>query len=183
MWTTITVTAAAAAFGSFAWGVRGHFRVQGSLPWKMRGLSLASAVAFLLFAILIFRQGVAPLAGMASTALSAAATTLFWWAVRTTRNRPPAVAHTAETPTMIYEGGPYRYVRHPFYLSYSLCWIGTAIAAGWPQWCACALLIAWYYGTAQSEEENFAQSPMASAYAEYSARTGMIFPRASGKES
>lgn len=183
MWTTVTVAAAAAAFGSFAWGVRGHFRVQDSLPTRMQALSIASTAAFLLFGVLVLQQGVTPPAALVSLILSEAATVLFWWAVKTTRNRPPAVAHTDETPTMIYDDGPFRYVRHPFYLSYSLCWIGTAIAAGWPQWCACALLIAWYYSTAQAEEEGFARSPMARAYAEYSARTGMIFPRLAGKGS
>lgn len=177
MWTVLTVAAAFAAFASFAWGLKHHFRIDGGMPVRMRRLSTASTAAFLLFVALACWRGVGPWAGPLAVLLLLAGFALFWWSVRTTRARPPAVAHTDNIPTMIHADGPYAHVRHPFYLAYSLGWLGTAIGGGPIQWLPAALLIAWYYRTARQEEEHFAHSAMAADYARYRERTGLILPR------
>jgi protein-S-isoprenylcysteine O-methyltransferase Ste14 len=177
MWTTLLVAAAFAAFGSFAWGLKCHFRVEGEMPKRMRRLSGVSTAAFLLFIGVICLRGVAPGSGLAAMVLFLGSAALFWWAVRTTRSRPPAVAHTGNIPTLIHSDGPYAYVRHPFYLAYTLAWFGTAIGGGPIQWIPAAVIIAWYYVTAREEETHFATSAVAADYAQYRARTGLILPR------
>lgn len=178
MWIALTVIAAGfGAFASFAWGLKAHFRAEGGMPVRMRRLSQASTAAFALFCGLVLWSGVGTVAAIAAIALFAAGGGLFWWAVRTTRARPPAVAHTDNIPTMIHTDGPYAYVRHPFYLAYCLAWVATAIAGGPLQWVPAALIIAWYYKTAREEEQHFAGSAVAQEYAAYRDSTGLILPR------
>jgi protein-S-isoprenylcysteine O-methyltransferase Ste14 len=177
MLTTLTIIMALAAFGSFAWGLKHHFRIDRGMPARMRYLSGCSTVAFLLFLGLVVLSGVNLGAGVAAVALFLASTLLFWWTVRTTRARPPAIAHTDNVPTMIYAEGPYAYVRHPFYLAYGLGWLATAIAGGPIQWVPASLIIGWYYRTAHEEEEHFAISGLAGEYARYRHKTGLIVPR------
>jgi protein-S-isoprenylcysteine O-methyltransferase Ste14 len=74
--------------------------------------------------------------------------------------------------------GPHAVIRHPFYLSYLLCWIAGVLATG--QWLllATVALMAWiYHRAALKEEAKFAASPMAEAYARYAATTGRYLPR------
>jgi protein-S-isoprenylcysteine O-methyltransferase Ste14 len=181
MWTVLTIISTAVAFVSFAWGVRGHFQVEGRLPPAMQALSAFSLLAFASFLWIIVRHGVPPGRAMATVVLATAATGLFWWAVSTTRTRPPAVAHQPGTPTMVHDAGPYALVRHPFYLSYSMLWLGTALAADGLQWVFALVLIGWYYVTARAEEERFEASAIAGPYARYKARTGMIIPKIFGR--
>lgn len=177
MLTAITLSAALSAFGSFAWGLKHHFRVEREMPSRMRHLSACSTAAFLLFVGLVLLLGVEPATGIAAIALFLASALLFWWTVRATKVRPPAIAHTDNIPTMIYADGPYAYVRHPFYLAYSVGWLATALAGGPIQWIPAILLIAWYYKTAQEEEKHFASSGLAADYASYRQKTGLILPR------
>lgn len=179
MWMTVSIVAAVAAFGSFAWGVKGHFRSDREMPLKMKTLSLASLFAFMHFMLVAPNQELQISGQLISIFFSIGATLLFWWAVKTTRKRPPSVAHANEIPDMIHDKGPYRYVRHPFYLSYSLFWAGLAIAVGSWQWLAFIILVGWYYATAREEEERFKRSSVAQAYSDYRTRTGMIFPKLS----
>lgn len=177
MWMTASIIAAIAAFGSFAWGVKGHFRSNPQMPLKMKLLSLASLCAFMHFMLVAINRESRVPGQLVSILFSAGAAVLFWWAVKATSDRPPSVAHSNEIPNMIYNNGPYRYVRHPFYLSYSLFWAGLAIAVGRWQWLAFIILVTWYYVTAQEEEEHFKRSSVAEAYSDYRTRTGMILPK------
>jgi protein-S-isoprenylcysteine O-methyltransferase Ste14 len=177
MLTALTIIAALAAFASFGWGLKHHFRIEGGMPSRMSRLSACSTAAFLLFVGLVLVVGVGPAAGLLAITLFLAGGILFWWAVRTTRARPPAIAHTDNIPTMIHADGPYAYVRHPFYLAYSLGWFGTAIAGGPIQWLPAILIIGWYYRTAHEEEQHFATSKLAAEYALYRENTGLILPR------
>lgn len=177
MWIALTIVAGFGAFLSFAWGLKAHFRAEGGMPARMRCLSKASTAGFLLFVGLVVWSGTGRVAGIAAVALFFASSILFWWAVHTTRTRPPAVAHTDNIPTMIHTDGPYAYVRHPFYLAYCLAWLATAIAGGPIQWVPAILIIAWYYKTAQEEEEHFEASNVAADYAQYRRKTGLIIPR------
>ena len=173
----LTILAAVAAFGSFAWGLKHHFRIEGGMPSRMSRLSACSTAAFVLFVALVLFRGVGFATGLAGIALFLAGAALFWWAVRTTKTRPPAIAHTDNIPTMIHMRGPYAYSRHPFYLAYSLGWLGTAVAGGPIQWLPALLIIGWYYKTAREEEVHFATSGLATEYAQYRNKTGLILPR------
>ncbi|MCK8785360.1 EAL domain-containing protein [Roseomonas sp. NAR14] len=149
----------------------------------MRALSVASLAGFMLFVWLLRHGGTTAAAGMVSVALSLGGCAVFWWAVATTRRRPPAIAYADAdsdsdwAPAMLYEAGPYAFVRHPFYVSYCLFWIGLAVAAGPWQWLGSLPIVAWYCTIARAEERRLGRSALAGAYAAYRARTGMLLPR------
>src|SRR5690242_14840909 len=66
-------------------------------------------------------------------ALQLASTWLFWSAIAA----PPAarllLAFDPGPPEGLVRHGPYRIVRHPFYTSYVLFWLGWSLAA-WSVW-------------------------------------------------
>ena len=165
---------------SFSWGLRGHFRSSSGMPSAMRALTAASSLSALLFLVLVATGDVGGVRVLVFVAFSSASATLFWWAVRTTMDRPPQLAHSQSDPDALYENGPYAFVRHPFYLAYCLFWLGSAVAAGGLQWLAAALLIGWYFAIAKSEEARFFNTLMAASYIRYRRRTGMIVPKVHG---
>ena len=74
--------------------------------------------------------------------------------------------------------GPYRFVRHPFYVSYIVFWAGWSLAI----WSVIvlfpfAILIVIYVFAARMEERLFAGTQMADQYAAYRQRTGFFWPK------
>jgi protein-S-isoprenylcysteine O-methyltransferase Ste14 len=74
--------------------------------------------------------------------------------------------------------GPYRYVRHPFYLNYMLAFLGVAVA--FPSLKVvgvCALDIGLSVYMAIDDERMLLASPIAVNYRVYRGRVGMFVPR------
>jgi protein-S-isoprenylcysteine O-methyltransferase Ste14 len=164
-------------FAAFSWGVKGHFRSTGKMPPGMRLISALSLAGFFGF--------VAQLAScrldegaVASLGLFAASLGLFVWTVESTRATPPTLAFDNDKPSFLLRHGPYRYVRHPFYLSYMLFWTGTAVA--FPDllsWLMPVVMVAVYAHAAGREERKFQGSELSGAYAAYRRQAGMFLPR------
>ena len=93
-------------------------------------------------------------------------------AQRTARLR---LAFDPSLPRSVVKDGVYRFMRHPFYTSYVLFWIGWAIAA-WSIWALAALIVvvAIYVWAARMEERNFARSELAEEYDTYRRQTGVF---------
>jgi protein-S-isoprenylcysteine O-methyltransferase Ste14 len=90
-------------------------------------------------------------------------------------------AFSDDTPQFLLRHGPYRYVRHPFYASYLLFWVGTAVTtAGWLPWLVPFGMLLLYARAATGEEQKFARSDLAQAYETYRQNTGMFLPRLRG---
>jgi protein-S-isoprenylcysteine O-methyltransferase Ste14 len=90
------------------------------------------------------------------------------------------VAFETDQPEFLLRHGPFRYVRHPFYLSYLIFWTATAAAfVGFLPWAAPAVMLAIYQNAASREEGKFAKSELAAAYDQYRGQAGMFLPRAS----
>jgi len=53
---------------------------------------------------------------------------LYEWTRRTVVDRNFYVGLAGEVPGAVCDAGPYRYVRHPFYLSYIVAFVGVAVA-------------------------------------------------------
>ncbi|KXV79325.1 protein-S-isoprenylcysteine methyltransferase, partial [Gluconobacter japonicus] len=104
------------------------------MPFPMKVLSACSLVFYGLFlaSLRSVHGGVWTQGGALFLFVSALA--LFWWTIATTRRNRPDVAHHDAAPHQLYCTGPYRIVRHPFYLAYLLFWIGTALSVGAWQW-------------------------------------------------
>jgi protein-S-isoprenylcysteine O-methyltransferase Ste14 len=164
-------------FAAFSWGVKGHFRRTGPIPAGTMLISLLTVGGFAWFAVRVATQ--APGAAWpAACMLFAVAIALFYWTVRATKQTPPTLAFDTDQPSFLLRHGPYRYVRHPFYLSYLLFWIGTAVASsGLAPWLAPAVMLAVYRTAAGREEQKFAGSDFRMAYEAYRRQAGMFLPR------
>ena len=173
----LSLILSAAAFGSFSWALQGHFRSNGRPPTGMVLLSAASLLSYLSYVVLLCRSHRSSFLTVGQWMLFAISLALFWWTIATTRASRLSLAHSSGVPDNLYESGPYRYVRHPFYLSYIIFWTGTALAAGAWQWLWAAVLGTWYIWVARREEQMFGNSPMSDAYARYRRRVGLVVPR------
>jgi protein-S-isoprenylcysteine O-methyltransferase Ste14 len=74
--------------------------------------------------------------------------------------------------------GPYRYVRHPFYLSYMVAFVGVAVA--FPSLVVsvvCALNIGLFGYMAIDDERVLLASPLGTVYTDYRGRVEMFVPR------
>jgi len=165
-------------FAAFSWGVKAHFRRTGPVPAGTALIGLLTVAGFVFFALRV--AICAPCAAWpAACGLFAAALALFWCTVRATRQTPPTLAFDTDQPSFLLRHGPYRYVRHPFYLSYLLFWTGTALAfPGLAPWLVPALMLVVYGRAAALEERKFKDSPLCAAYKAYRRQAGMFFPRA-----
>ncbi len=166
-------------FAAFGWGVKAHFRSTGDMPPGMKlttGLSTALFIAFLWH----LHYGASSL-WLPALVLFTASLAVFASAIIASRSTPPTLAYDNDSPNFLLNHGPYRYVRHPFYLAYVLFWFGTAIATpSLAGWLAPAIMTTLYLDAATREERKFANSELAAAYAAYRTRAGLFWPRPRG---
>ena len=116
--------------------------------------------------------------GVAAAAILLASLLLYEWARRTIRERRFHIAWSGEVPDTVCDAGPYRFVRHPIYLSYILAFLALTVA--FPTLVTGAILLfncALYAHAARSDERDLAASALKEPYAAYKARTGMFCPR------
>jgi len=87
------------------------------------------------------------------------------------------LAFSPDTPERILDQGIYARVRHPFYLAYSLTWLGGVLAAP-SVWTlsTTGIMFFVYWQAARQEEHKFLLSPLAETYKNYKSETGMFFP-------
>ena len=164
-------------FAAFSWAVKGHFRSSVGIPVGMTLISALSLAAFLWFGYRLLTNA-ADAAWPLAVLLFALALAIFAWAVVATRRGPPSLAFDPDQPTLLYRHGPYRYVRHPFYLAYLAFWIGTAVASpGLLGWTVPLVMLTIYAYAARREELKFASSALAGPYADYKRQVGMFLPR------
>lgn len=104
--------------------------------------------------------------------------TLFLWTFLTTRGHRLAFAFDEKKSDFLIQSGPYRWVRHPYYLSYSLAWVGSfLVTMNWLLVVPSALMIGLYLKAIEQEEEAFQSSPVAEEFKKYKSRTGRLLPR------
>jgi protein-S-isoprenylcysteine O-methyltransferase Ste14 len=118
-----------------------------------------------------------PWAGL-GIAMYVAALALFLSAIEAARRIPM-------TRTFVYEprcnniitGGPYRLIRHPIYLSYSLAWSAAPLATHSLFLASTALgMIACYVVSAREEERRMALGSLRGEYVEWQRRTWRLIP-------
>jgi protein-S-isoprenylcysteine O-methyltransferase Ste14 len=134
--------------------------------------------AALHLAALLRRPLPQPLFAIALYAVSAA---LFWSAVAVTRGLRLAACFQAYVPPVVVRRGPYGFIRHPFYLAYTLTWIAGYAATGWWPLAVTALIMAsLYYRAACEEEKRFMESSHGADYKAYMQAAGRFLPRMHG---
>ena len=113
------------------------------------------------------------LAAMCALSLALA---IFWWGIRTTSNLKFALSKNVG---QIITTGPFRIVRHPFYLSYFLTWLTSAMIFNLSVlWISLTLLSSFYIVSAKVEESIILRSIHAKTYQKYKTEVGMFFPKA-----
>ncbi|MGE4482611.1 methyltransferase family protein [Acidocella sp.] len=174
--TALTGFDAIVCFAAFSWGVKKHFRSTGAMPL---GMKITSLLSLGLFGLFLWNISPGASSGwLVSLGLFSASLAVFAAAVAASYRTPPTLAFDTDAPNFLLQHGPYRYVRHPFYLAYVLFWLGTAVAVhGLLGWIAPVLMTALYIEAASREERKFSKSELAGAYAAYRARAGMFWPR------
>ena len=103
---------------------------------------------------------------------------LFSWAGLSVRGRGFRLAYVPSSPNVVFTGGPYRWFRHPLYLSYTLAWIAGAVAAmSVPLLFSVAAMVAFYAGAAYREERQLLRGAAGNAYRAYRRQAGVLLPR------
>lgn len=178
--TTLTLLLTLSLYLSFIWAVKRFFRVPTEgLPKPMKRLSgLGLLVMILNLWALAWPGNVEGWRGYAGFLILLGSLGLFWWAIRTNLKRPLDIAYTEQAPSHFVSEGPYRFLRHPFYTSYILGWLGGPVASAqyWLFVPALALTFL-YYRAAMQEEGRFDRTPFSSSYQSYRKKTGMFFPK------
>jgi len=169
-------TASVSIFAAFVWAVRYYF-ASPAMPGMMKLLSAVGLASAAVLLILLWSgprsAGMMALGGFIQLAGGA----LFAWTAATARKARLRLAFDSEKPHILLTDGPYGFIRHPFYTSYALFWIGWALAtAMWWAAIPVALLVAFYISAARREEQNFARSGLAAQYHAYTERSGAVLP-------
>lgn len=147
---------------------------------------MISAVVLLSLAIYLYLQWTSeqPMVAQAvGLLLMAGSLGLFWAAIFASREAKLLLAFDERKPHGLVAVGPYRFVRHPFYLSYLMFWTGWAIAS-WHAWGMLPLAVIYsiYVAAALGEERKFHSSPLADQYRDYQARAGFLWPKVAGRD-
>ncbi|WP_292294841.1 isoprenylcysteine carboxylmethyltransferase family protein [Marivita sp.] len=155
---------------------RQHFASE-KFPRGMYVISLVSLVglfAFLTHAFLWSLEFT-----VASLVLMGLAFALFFWAVRHSKQKNLSLAFDEETKVDgIITTGPWRYVRHPFYVSYILFWLACALGTTHPTSVVVfATLLFIYIYSALREERTLKQGRYADAYLAYQENAGFLLPK------
>lgn len=107
----------------------------------------------------------------------AAALALFEWARRSIRGRYFSYVYSHDTPEFLWTGGPFAYIRNPFYTSYMMsAGSVTLMHPHPPQLVGLALLVVFSSAAARHEERKFLDSPLEEQYRVYSGKTGRFVP-------
>ncbi len=180
MWSDLAVLLVSlATVGAYTWSVRGHFASEG-MPRGAGFIALfvsGHTIAFTVLTLLWSQPLPAQLAGLV---FELAAGALFVAAILASRQARLKFVFDPENPHGLVKSGPYAHIRHPFYVSYVLFWLGWAVAL-WTVWVipSVILFIVLYVQAARMEEAKFAGTPLAEEYAAYRRRTGFFWPRLS----
>lgn len=164
-------------FGGFAWGVRGHF-VSPNLPIGMKLIVALSSLGMVGYLLDLGNAVVPDWRRAGALGLQALAGGLFLWACAATRRDRPAVAFSRSDPVRLFDAGPFRFVRHPFYTSYLLFWVGCAVATSSLLVDAITILLITIYSAAALQEQNaFLSSALRPDYEAYRSTTGFFWPK------
>lgn len=176
MFDFLTGLAALAYFLVISAATKQHFASE-KYPLGMYLISILSLVG--LFAFLVHAFVWSLDFTVVSFVLIGVAFGLFLWAVQHSRQKNLSLAFDTETRIDgIITTGPWRYVRHPFYVSYILFWLACALGTTHPTSVVVfATLLFIYVYSALREERTLKQGRYADAYLAYQENAGFLLPK------
>lgn len=179
-------TLALLCFGSFFWSVIGVFRKPDEGVSKMyRVLQVSSAWTWFysMYAIFISKHEVL-WAQVLAFFLICFSLWVFWKTRIWIREKDFALVFNDESPSHLETNGPFRWVRHPFYSSYLLCYFSVFVFTLDPLMAfTVAFMVVLYLKALRDEERKFHSEGFSESYRQYSAKTGALFPRVFERKS
>ncbi len=174
----VLITMAAATFVIYWVWMRWRFFRPNHIHPRMRMLSIAAVASGVLhtyyLASVQLNEGFADF----GLALYILALGLFVWSAITIRGKEFALAYSTSSPTSLVARGPYRWMRHPFYLAYSMTWVAGAIACRSLVLSGTVVVMLWFYiGAAKQEEGQFLTGRLREEYLAYRAEVGIFGPK------
>jgi len=166
-----------ATVGQYLWSMRAHFQASTMSAGAMV-ISGVVAVTALFFLAMLWILQQPPAALIVGLAIQLASSALFWWAIFRSRKARLRFAFAEDNPHSLVTDGPFGYVRHPFYTSYIIFWIGWGIAT-WSIWAVVPVagIFVIYLIAALDEEKKFSRTDLAGAYEAHRKRAGLFWPR------
>lgn len=172
------VLLAALTFSLFGVALRVVFGRSAETPWPTILMVVVGAAISCLHLHLLWTVALDPGNIVTGAGLYLLACGLFLWTARSVRGRDFKLAYTPEIPPAVYSGGPYRWLRHPFYLSYTLAWCaGVAALSDARLLLTPAIMLGFYVAAAWREERQMLRGPAAEQYRVYRRQTGVLLPR------
>ena len=177
----LLVFSSLATISFFCIGLTSYFERRPDRPWWVRGVHDTGMMLSLLqlSSVVLLKPRSDLFAGIA-VIMYTGAVLLFLSAIETAsrarvRLQRSFIDHPL--PERLITDGPYRWVRHPFYLGYIIGAAAPVVAIDHPVMVVVAgAMIAITITAAFREERVWLSSPRADAYREYSRRTGMFVP-------
>ncbi len=166
-----------AIFVAIALAVRFHFKSSGS-SGRFTVLSALSGINIFVFGREVLRRQQSQELLSTALVLFVAAAALFTWAIMASRQANLKLIYETDNPSFVLKAGPYAYIRHPFYTSYFVFWLGCAVAA--PHLVTAGfflILVTALTLSAMQEEKSFEGTPRAVEYAEYRRSAGLFWPK------
>jgi protein-S-isoprenylcysteine O-methyltransferase Ste14 len=102
-----------------------------------------------------------------SFCLFCSSSAIFWPAIFVSRGKLD-FAFSTQDPPLIIKNGPYKFMKHPFYVSYSIAWLaGFILTYNLAAAIAGLTMVGLYYSAARLEEKRILESELREAYLEY----------------
>lgn len=178
IFSTCLAVTASVVFICFIWAIRRFFVAPPKPQLGMRLISILGMVFMVVHVGFLLAGNPSPLWFVVALVLYVVALVLFLQSFKANLKKPLTLAYSQDTPEHLVQVGPYRFVRHPFYTSYTLAWLAGVVGSGqWILLVSVAIMFYLYFRAARLEEEKFASSQLGESYREYKIRTGMFFPK------
>lgn len=166
-------------FLSYLWSVIGLFKrgiEQQKFQYKL--LQVNSFVLWLCLLLAIYNSEKSNICYASLSMFQFFLLYLFWMQSKIVRENEFSIVFSKDKPKKLVKIGLYRYVRHPFYAIYILCYLSIALVMLDIVSIFLTLLIfVIYYRAASFEELKFHNSILSLDYSEYKKNTGMFFPK------
>ena len=176
----LVIAAYTSCMASFSWAMR-RFFVKSKPPFNLEQrliIYLGALWALLHIGALLIAPSLGPVPLALGLLCCSASLALFWSAIQANRAQPLHWAFESDKPRHLVAIGPYRWIRHPFYLSYSLCWVAPALATKYlPLFLPVCVMLVLYWRASSREERGFLSSPFAEEYRQYQTQAGRFWPK------
>ncbi len=176
-WTSIVVYVFNVS--AFSWALKKFFVNKGGLPKKMQKLGFAAGfIAVMQVASMTGSSKEVVWSQVTGLCLTILSGCLFWITIHHNRQNPLPVAFSNLQSDFIRTTGPYRFIRHPFYLSYILTWVAAPFIAE-STWLALTslIMILVYIRLIRDEEAHLLSGTHGAIYHGYMQKTGCLIPK------